>query len=462
MAARYGGLSHAGSLLPPLNVALLAAVAREAGHTVSLLDCEAQLWSPEESAKRILELTPDLVGVTATTTSVVPAGKLLGLIRQGHAGVRTCIGGVHVSCAAEETLDRFPALDTCVVGEGERTLLELASAIEHGGDLGRVAGLVFRRGDSYVRTAPRPYLTSEELDRLPWPAWDLLPDLARTYRPALHSFRRLPCSSLITSRGCPGRCTFCDRTVFGNRIRGFSAGYLLGMVRHLVERYGIREIIIHDDNFLTMRKRLIEFCERLIDTGPRVAWSCNGRVDMVTPEILALMRRAGCLHIAYGIESGSQAILDVVDKGVTLEQIRKAVAWTREAGIEPRGYFLIGVPGETRETLAATHDFLMTLPLSDIQMSLFTPHPGTELTSKLRASGKFSPDWERDGGWHVTYVPDGLTAADLAETQKRCLHDFYLRPRTVLRYANRFAWSPGIWKPLVCAAWQFLRYRGGS
>jgi len=459
MAQRYGPLSCAGSLLPPLNIALLAAVAREAGHEVSLLDAEAMRWSVGETVERVLALSPDLLGVTATTTSVVAAGTLLEEVRRREPGIRTCLGGVHVSSRAAETMARFPSVDICAVGEAEVSLLELLGAVASGEDAAQVPGLVVRRGTELIQSGRRPPLTAEELNRLPWPAWDLLPDLARTYRPAMHSFRRLPCTSLVTSRGCPGRCTFCDRTVSGTSVRGFSADYLLGMVRHLVERYGIREIIFHDDNFVTLRSRLVEFCGRLIDEGPRLSWSCTARIDMVSPETLTLMRRAGCWQIAYGIESGSQAILDAVHKGISLEQIRRAVAWTVEAGIEPRGFFVIGLPGETRETLRQTREFLMSLPLGDFQMSIFAPHPGTEVTAGLHGLTGGASQWERGGGWLVTYIPEGLTGADLLATQRQCMRDFYLRPGTVLRYARRLAGAPGAWVPLCRAAAQLARNR---
>ena len=457
--SRYGKLSAAGSLLPPLNVALLAAVVRNAGHEVALLDAEALEWSVEETARRVLDIGPDVFGVTATTTSIVPACSVIETVKEQNHRITTCVGGVHVTVAAEQTMRRCPAIDICVIGEGEKSLLELCDvAGEKSDSLEHIMGIVFRRGDHLVRTAPRRRLTNRELDDLPWPAWDLLPDLATTYRPALHSFRCLPCTSLITSRGCPGKCTFCDRSVFGNKMRGFSADYVLGMIRYLVNQYGIREIIFHDDNFVTLRRRLVQLCQCLIEAGPHIVWSCTARVDMVNLEVLRLMAKAGCWQIAYGIESGSQKILDSLCKGIALQKIRDAIRWTREAGIEPRGYFMIGVPEETPESLQQTNDFLMELPFGDFQMSIFSPHPGTQLSEQLTANGEFTPDWERDGGWEVTYVPRGVTAEEIVASQKRAMQRFYFRPSVMFRYAKRMLGTPAVWGPLSKAAVQLLRY----
>jgi len=170
MAQRYGTLSCAGSLLPPLNIALLAAVARESGHEVALLDAEAMRWTVEATIQKILTLSPDLLGVTATTTSVVAAGTLLDEVRRRAPGIRTCLGGVHVSTRAAETMARFPSVDVCAVGEAEVSLLELLSAVESGEDVAQVPGLVVRHGTELIQTGRRPPLTAEELNRLPWPA----------------------------------------------------------------------------------------------------------------------------------------------------------------------------------------------------------------------------------------------------------------------------------------------------
>jgi len=456
---RYGGLSSIGSRLPPVNLALLAAVARRAGHDVTLLDAERFGWDISETASRVLAVCPDLVGLTAVTLSVTAAAMVADCLKRSPASVTVCIGGVHVTSNAEETLQRFPSIDVGVLGEGEKTLLELAGALGKGTSLDRVDGLMFRRGQELVRTAPRQPLTPEEMEGLPWPAWDLLPDFTRAYRPALHSFRRLPCVSLVTSRGCVGRCTFCDRTVSGSRVRGFSAEYLYTMIRDLVYRYKVREVMFHDDNFVMLRNRLRSFCELLIRDGPSITWSCNARVDMINLELLHLMKRAGCWQIGYGIESGSQEILDSLGKGITLEQVRQTLVWTREAGIESRGYWMIGVPGETRDTLRKTRELLMELPLNDFSMSMFAPHPGSQITRELLDQGKIAPDWERDSGFMVTYVPEGLSADELVTTQRRSILGFYLRPRIILNYAKRMASSPAAWLPLCKAVWQVARHR---
>ncbi|TLM90379.1 MAG: B12-binding domain-containing radical SAM protein, partial [Actinobacteria bacterium] len=331
-AERYGRLAEGGSKLPPLGLALLAGIAREAGFSVAVLDAEALGLTAEQTCERILQLDPSVAGFTAVTMTVHAAAEVAQLLKSAGSRALTVIGGVHVSAVPEETMEAFGAFDAAVLNEGDATLPELLAAVRAGEELAGVAGLLLRDGSRLVRTAPREL--TMDLDALPMPAWDLLPDLAETYRPAPNAYRRLPSSSLVSSRGCPGACTFCDRTVSGSRVRSYSAAYLMRMVETLHAEYGIRDIIFHDDNFLASRKRVFEFCALLEQAGLDLVWSCTGRVDAVSPELLSAMKRAGCWQVAYGVETGSQELLDELCKGTTLEQVRTAVAWTHAAGIE--------------------------------------------------------------------------------------------------------------------------------
>ncbi len=438
---RYGGLGKGGSRLPPLGLALLAAITRRAGFETDIADAEALGWGHETAATEIVNKKPDYVGITAVTMSVHNAAKLAEEIKKRAPQTTTLIGGVHLSTIPEETMQRFTHLDIGVIGEGDDTIVELLKTLDAKGDIEDVNGLILRKGSQLVRTTPRAPFSS--LDTLPFPAWDLLPNLPEYYRPAANCFSRLPSSSLITSRGCPCHCTFCDRTVSGSHLRGFSVPYLMGMINHIYDNYGIRDIMFHDDNFVALRKRLLEFCDTLAQENLDLRWSCTARVDMVTPESLKAMRKAGCWQIAYGIESGSQEILNSLRKRTSLKRIRDSLRWTKENGIETRGYFMIGMPGETSETIQQTIDFLLELELDDFQMSIFAPHPGTEITKDIEKYGEYDSDWRKDGGWHVTFVPNGLTKEEIEHYHKTAFMRFYLRPRVLLRYALKSlnSWS---------------------
>ncbi|MEW5946492.1 MAG: radical SAM protein, partial [bacterium] len=316
---------------------------------------------------------------------------------------------------------------------------------------------VWRDGEAHF-TAPRPLVM--DLDALPRPARDLLPYLPKFYRPASNCYLRSPSTSMITSRGCPGRCTFCDRTVSTNRLRGHSAGRLLETIEELRKDYGFRDVIFYDDNLVTMRGTVRVLCEELTRRGAPVSWSCIARVDMVNFEVLKLMKRAGCWQVAYGIENGSQEILDALKKGITLDQVRRTLQWTREAGISTRGYFMIGVPGETVETIRRTISFMRSVPLDDFHASFFTPWPASELYHEIKRSGRFEDIdglWGRMSGWRPVYVPDGMTAAEVERWHRRMFLAFYLRPGVIARYMRNSVRNPGVFLRMVRGGYGMIK-----
>lgn len=432
---RYGDLAAGGSLLPPLGLAHLAAVTRKEGFKTQIMDVAALGMDVKEATEEITDQSPKYVGITAATTSIYNAARLAREIKEKDKDITTVIGGPHLTSLPEKTMEMFPQFDFGVVGEGEATIVELLSQLEQNEDLEKIKGLVMRKNGKIIKTPLRPFI--DDLDTLPLPAWDLLPDLTRYYRGAAHSFLRLPSSSLITSRGCPGKCTFCDRSVFGKKCRAFSARYLMVMIKHLVKNYGIRDIVFHDDTFIAFKARLRELCQRLKRERLNLVWSCTARVDYVDPQILKVMREAGCWQIAYGIESGSQQILDFLKKEITLRKIEKALKWTKEAGIRSRGYFMIGVPRETKETIEMTIDFAKRIDLDDFHISFFSPYPGTELYKRVEKYGTFYEEWPKMNGWFPVFIPKGLTQGELERYQKIAFKEFYLRPKIILSYLSR-------------------------
>ena len=439
---RYGSLAGAGSSAPSLGILLLAAVARQKGWSVSVLEAAALNLGPGEALARIEAERPEVLGISTTTLSVFHAHELAEAAKKALPGLRTLIGGPHVSAVPLETMERFTAFDLAVVGEGEQTLSELLDAFAEGGSLEGVRGIVRREGGAPRVNPPRPFL--KDLDRLPPPAWDLLEGFPRRYAPAPFKTRRLPAASLVTSRGCPNKCIFCDRSVFGARCHGHSAAYVTEMMEDLHRRHGVREFAFEDDTFVTFGRRLREICEGLIASKAGFSWTCLGRVDHVSPENLALMKRAGCWQVSFGIESGSQAILDAIGKRVTLEQIRDAVRMTRKAGILAKGFFIVGHPGETRETLEATVRFALELPLNDLSVTMLTPFPGTELYDRAAEFGAFDDDWRRLNLLTPVFVPEGLIAEDLLRAQRELTRRFYLRSRVIADYGFRAARNPGM------------------
>jgi len=425
--------------VPPEGLCYLAACTREAGFNTYIIDAPNLGFDHGQATENILNLEPHYVGITAVTITIHDAARLAKMVKEKAPEVVTIIGGVHVTVLPERTMELFPEFDIGVIGEGEVTIVELLQALSRGEDLSKVKGIIIRRNSNLIRTEARPFI--QNLDILPFPAWDLLPHLGKYYKQSVARASRFPAASLVTSRGCPGKCAFCALSVFGNRLRGFSAERVYELFRHLAEEYGIRSIVINDDNFVVFRKRLKELCERLLQEPLGLTWSCFSRVDNVTSEVLQLMKKAGCTDVAYGIESGSQRLLDECKKGITLKQAEEAVKWSKDAGLKVTGYFIIGFLGETRATMEETIAFAKKLPLDDFLLSYMVPYPGCELYQKAHELGEFNEDWANMNQWEINFIPRGLTREEMESYFKRAFREFYLRPGIMLGHARQ-ALSP--------------------
>lgn len=446
LADRYGDLKGAGSSTPALGILLLAAIARKAGHSVAVLDAAALSLPSETILQRLSAERINILAISATTLGINAARELADKAKQGCPDIRIVLGGPHVSAIPEQTLQRCESIDFAVVGEGEETFLCLLDVIENKSDPATVTGLAFRRDGTIHCNPRRPFIN--RLDDLPLPAWDLLAGFPAEYSPAPFKTLQTPGTSIVTSRGCPNECIFCDRSVFGHSCHTHSADYVVAMIQHLHDNYGIKEFSIEDDTFITFKQRLIDICQRLIELDLGISWSCLGRISQVTAGNLALMKRAGCWQISYGIESGNQQILERIHKRVSIEQIRTAVALTKAAGIRAKGFFIIGHPGETAATIIETHQLALGLPLSDISVSLLTPFPATELASRVAEFGHFDADWSKMNLLNAVFVPFGLTEEELLTAQKNLLRDFYRQPRVWFDYATRLLRNPAMFVSL--------------
>ena len=435
----------------------LASVLREKGYEPNILEAGALQLTLKQTLAYIIKERPQVVGFRASTISFLNAAFLAKEIKEYDKNIITLIGGPHVTALPMETIQDFPQFDAGIIGEGEETIIEFLGAVNlHTKDLGGVKGLVYRHNGE-VRLAPkRPYM--ENLDTLPIPAWDLLKGFPESYQPPLMSYKELPVASMVTSRGCPFQCIFCDRSVFGNRYRCYSAGYVIKMIEHLVERYGIRHIIFYDDLFAASGSRIKTICEEIMSKKLNISWTCDARVNTVTPETLALMKKAGCWEIAYGIESGSQKILDFVAKGITLEEIEKAVYATHEAGIKVKGLFMMGNPLETRETIKETIDLAKRLPFDIINISKFTPFPGTEIYKDAHKYGQFSPDWKKMNAMNFVFIPHGFTEKELDWEYKKAIAKYYWRPRKTLSLFISMLKDPAGIKRLLMAGWDVMMF----
>jgi radical SAM superfamily enzyme YgiQ (UPF0313 family) len=427
--------------IPGIGTLTLAAVARARGHRVHVVDGKRTGTPIEAVAARVAALAPDHVGLSATTISIDNAARIAARLKVLVPHASITVGGPHVSAVPERTLETFPGFDYGVVGEGERSYFHLLDRLDARADPRDVAGLVFRDGDG-VRANPRaPYLDGEELDRLPEPAWDLVPDFPLHFQPNVFNYRASPVASVVTSRGCPFSCTFCDRSTSGRRGRFHGVDYVVAMCRRL-EGLGVRHILFYDDLFTVKMARVVELCERFLSEGFRFTWSCNSHPNLLDAPTLALMKRAGCWQIAYGIESGSQRVLDVVKHEVRIPRMLETLRLTRAAGIRVKGLLMMAHPTEDEASLEETVAFLRTAPLDLAQVTKFTPYPGTPCYATVRAHGAFDEDWERMNAMNWVFVPNGLTVEGLERAFRRAYQAFYTRPDVLWGLAKTLAGEP--------------------
>jgi len=438
---RYGNLAGAGSSMPALGILALAAAVRTEGFHPFVVEASALGLSYEDVINTVKQIAPRYVGITSTTLSIFHAARLAGLIKGLDPSITVIIGGPHLTAVPEETMGRFPDFDIGVIGEGEETVVDLLDALSNGKNLNDVEGIIFRsERNGCISTPRRKFIRN--LDHYPFPAWDLLPDFPKVYTSPPFKVKKSPAISIVTSRGCPYRCIFCDTSVFGRTFRSYSAEYVLEMIRELYYKYKIREFIVEDDTFLVSEERAFKICEFLLKEDLDISWSCNSRVNLVHKDILRAMKASGCWRISFGIESGNQAILDLERKNITLEQAEKAVEWTQEAGMLAKGFFMIGHPKETEQTLQQTIDFAKRLHLSDVTVTALTPLPGSQIYSVADRYGDFDNDWRKMNLLNRVFVPFGLTENILAKYHKSMLRAFYLRPRIIGSYLRRIVQNP--------------------
>ena len=445
-AELFKDMRHMDSLdttAPPWGLLHLAAVTRELGHETSLLDSLSLKLSHEETVRRILDFKPDLLGLTAVTVTVNSAAKVARMVKEVDPNIKIVLGGVHLTTLPEETMNSFPEFDVGVVGEGEDTVAELSSLLKPEKDLSHVKGLIIRKNGGVTRTEARPPI--QDLDKLPMPAFDLLPSITEIYKPKMLSVYQEPSITFLSTRGCPGQCAFCDTKVFGSKCRAFSAEYVIKMIHLLKDRYGIRDLQMQDDVFLVFPKRAKELCKELKRLG--ITWSCYSRVNLVNPDILKILRESGCWQIEYGIETGSKRILKQMRKGTTLEQTEKALRMTKDAGMSTMGTIILGYPTEDRQSLEETIAFVKKIDLDLVFHTFLTPFPGSAVYQTADKYGKFNKDWDQMSCPTINFIPDGFTKEELIEYSKRFYREFYLRPKIVLVYLKLALANPHFfWK----------------
>jgi len=418
----WSGIS---SVNPPIGIASIASFLEGHAFKVAVLDMHALKMHARDPRG-----LPDIdryavIGITCTTPLIAAASEIVKIIRSiVPAHVKIILGGVHPTVAPDECL-MIDGVDYVVRGEGELTFLEILQER----DPENILGISRREDGRIVHNPARPYIT--KLDDLPLPAYHLLP--VHAYRPTLGAFKQLPGIGIITSRGCPGRCTFCYR-LFGSSLQFRSADHVMEEIRLLHKEYDIREIAFYDDTFTASKKRVIQICEMLLRENMGITWSCFARTDFVDQEMLFMMKKAGCHQIMYGFESASEKILQNINKRTDLHKVLEAIAWTKHAKIDIRAAFMLGSPGETEETLEETYRFAVKIDPEIVIFNVTTPYPGTEMFEWAKKNNYLlTEDWKQYDLAHPVMDLPTISHEKVKEAYNTMHRRFYIRPRYIFK-----------------------------
>jgi anaerobic magnesium-protoporphyrin IX monomethyl ester cyclase len=373
---------------PTIGLAYLAAVLQKEGHEVRVIDAPALHQTYSHIAQIIGSFQPDLVGVTAVSATFNSALQVAQIAKQANPKTLTVLGGPHVSIAEDQFLLQHPEVDFVVKGEGEQTIIELAryAANRNASDPNGIEGIAFAKNGQVTHTKNRACI--QNLDSLPYPSWQLFPLIK--YR----LFMKIGVP-MQTSRGCTSQCSFCTiPSMAGNTYRARSPKSIVDEMQYVKANYHADYVTFTDEVFTYDKQHVAGICDEIAARRIKLPWDCQTRVDLVSPELLARMKAANCQCINFGIESGSQQILNATHKGTTVKQNADAIRWAKEAGLSVTVSLALGYPGETQETLMETIEFIRRTQPDDLYLFLATPFPSTQLREVVSDSGwKMSQDW---------------------------------------------------------------------
>lgn len=413
---------HSHIITPPLGIGYLSSYLKKSGFDTVVVDAHNRALSQDE----VLHLCSDseVVGISCHSAFILEASALSRKLKeQGH---KVVMGGPHPSALPRETLSLSGA-DFAVVGEGELAFRHIVEACARNAEPAAFPGVITQKTAELSRSS-----MIENLDELPFPDWKAMDP--RFYRKAPHGavVKRFPVAPLTTTRGCNFGCKFCSSAnLWGRRVRFRSPENVVDEIEYLVKDFGVREIHFEDDNITLRRDHMEAIASLIIKRKLRISWAApNGvRVESVDRELLRLMKKSGCYMLAFGIESGNQAILERIDKKITLDTARAAVTMAHKEGIVTQGFFIFGFPGETPDTMRETVAFAKSIPLDRAQFLLLDILPGSALWDEIAVKGDWKPDWSARSFHESTWTPDTITPKQLKDLRAWAFRSFYFRPR---------------------------------
>jgi len=432
----YVAADKSNAIRPSMGILYVAAALRQNLQiNARVIDCNADGLSLDALAAMLKSESPDIVGLSALTFNLLNCMEVSKIVRENSPRTKICYGGWHPTLYPRETLE-LDCADFIVVGEGETTFSELVSIVQQNthadpNELDKIKGLGYRASDGAIRiNAPREVI--KQLDDIPFPAYDLI-DTGKYSN-------LLACSdqtvNIMTSRGCPQKCAFCDLRRTSYRFR--TPANILAEIRFWVDK-GVREFFIQDDNFTISRTRTLEFCRLLIEANLNIKYKISSRVDYMDDELVRQLKRSGCYRIYFGVESGSQKVLDYLDKGITVDQIKKAFHLANTYGIDSVAYIMIGAPYEQQEDIDETMRLVRKIRPRHLHCSVCTPMPKTHMYQKLLTEGLIKHDYwldfarKPDPAFKTPFISQVFTSEELRSMQNSIQRRFYLSPRIIMQ-----------------------------
>ena len=431
-----GTVQNQVSFQHPDGILYVSAYLKREGHEVRVLD--GAFKTHDEILKEIERFEPGYVGIHSNTPLWNKAKRTARDIKKLNKDIFIDLGGPFPIAQKEKCLEECEAFDAVDIGEGELTSAEVVKRLEKKEELDGLLGTIFRRrgNGEIVQNPPRPLIT--DLDTIPFPAIELL-DHKEKYVSPPGTFRRRPIINVHSSRGCVNDCIFCfqiSRNVeprFARKIRYRSAAHVVNEIEQRVKEFGYKEVRFLDDNFIADQRRVASVCDEIRRRKIDITWFCSSRVDLVSKEILKEMKAAGCWAILYGVESGVQKNLDALRKRTTLEEVRNAVRWAKEAGIKVYTPFIFGIPGETFEEGLQSIDFAIELDPYIANFNTLTPLPGTDLWDNVDKYGRWEGNTDRATFQHASFTPFTMTKEEIIKLRDLAFKRFYSRPAYALK-----------------------------
>ena len=449
-------ISRMANIMPPIGLASMAAYLEQRGMAVEIIDCYAHPDSDRLIASRLLAEQPAFIGFSCTTSSFLDGIRIAELARKALPGIQTVFGGPHVSALKAKLFADYPAMDYAVIGEGEETLYQL---MRNGGEApGEVKGIIYRDakiGEVVFTGYPEKAL---ELDDLPFPAYEKLAGYPKSYMLPIFNYPKVPNASCISSRGCPYACSYCDRSVFRRSFRFNSAEYLYAHLKHLREKFGVRHINFYDDQFTFNKKRVEDFTEMILEKPLGMTFNCAVRAEHIDEALVRRMKQAGCWMMSLGIETGDEELLAQHRQNPNLDFLAEKIRMIKREGVRTKGLLMLGLPGETEESVQRSMNYVFSLPIDDFNLAKFTPFPGSPIYEHIHELGEFEEKWEKMDCMNFVFVTKGMTKDRLEVLFQDFYRNHFKRPKVLWGYVTMLWRSPNSWLRFLKSMTGFLRF----